>query len=115
MLVSKAHERSYGYNQLPAIKIARLATDRSCQDHGCGEYLIHYSIAIAMQIKRFIGCRLLVTDALPEKINWYKNRGFILSMTSKGPTKRENYPMYQILPVVKIEEKRSLIKRILRK
>ena len=92
----------FQYQQIPAIKIARIATDRTCQNKGCGEYLIDHSAAIALKIKKYVGCKLMVTDALPEKIKWYEKRGFKLSIDRKRTEAgRENYPMHAFLPPVK--------------
>ena len=94
----KAGNGDYHYRQIPAIKIARLATDRSCQRKGCGHALVDYSFAIALDIREQIGCKLLVTDALPEKVEWYRKQGFSPSVDTKTTHPgRENYPMHAIL------------------
>jgi len=97
-LIERDHIRDYHYQQVPAIKIARLATDARFQGLGCGTTLLEYSLAVARKVKEFVGCRLIVTDALPERISWYRARGFIVSMGPSKKGSRENYPMYQFLP-----------------
>lgn len=101
----KERNRSYDYRQIPAIKIARLATDHAHQRTGCGKALVKYSHAVALRIRTAIGCRLLVTDALPDKIGWYKTMGFELSQRIVRADKRESYPMHTIIPPPREEER----------
>lgn len=85
------------YRQIPAIKIARIATDRSCQREGRGETLVQHSVAVGFAVQELIGCKLIITDALPDRIQWYQRQGFVQSV---GPDKRkghENCPMYAVL------------------
>ena len=94
----KTGNGDYRYRHIPAIKIARLATDITCQRKGCGRALVDYSFALALNIMEQIGCKLLVTDALPEKIEWYRQQSFSLSVDAKRTRPgRENYPMHAIL------------------
>ena len=89
----------YKYRQVPAVKIARIATDLKYQGRGLGSYLIDYATAVALEVKKFIGCTLVITDALPEKISWYQRRGFIMSMDAQRTDPgRESYPMHAFLP-----------------
>lgn len=90
-----AEINGYRYYDIPAIKIARMATDSRFQRRGCGRTLLKYSLAIALSIREKIGCRLLITDALPERINWYIQHGFSLTSSSKRMAPgRKTYPMH---------------------
>jgi GNAT superfamily N-acetyltransferase len=94
----EADKGDYHYRHIPAVKIARLATDRSCQRKGCGRALVDFSFAMALDIMEQIGCKLLVTDALLDKVEWYRKQGFSLSVDAKTTRPgRENYPMHAIL------------------
>lgn len=85
----------YRYRDIPAIKIARMATDTQFQGRGCGRTLIDYSFTVALNVKKHVGCRLLITDALPERVNWYVQRGFSLTTDSKRTAPgRKTYPMH---------------------
>jgi len=88
----------YRYRQIPAIRIARIATDRHFHRTGCGRALVKYSHAVALRIRNVIGCRLLVTDALPGKMGWYEKMGFALSRRVVPGEKRSSYPMHTIIP-----------------
>jgi GNAT superfamily N-acetyltransferase len=85
----------YRYRDIPAVKIARMATDRRFQGMGCGRALVDFSFKVALEIKRNIGCRLLITDALPERVQWYIRRGFNLTTDMKRTAPgRQTYPMH---------------------
>jgi GNAT superfamily N-acetyltransferase len=85
----------YHYRDIPAVKIARMATDRKVQRNGCGRALVDYSFKVALEVKKNIGCRLLITDALPERVDWYVHRGFDLTTDAKRTAPgRKTYPMH---------------------
>lgn len=85
------------YRQIPAIKIARIATDKLYQRRGCGEALVQHSVAIGFLVQKHIGCKLIITDALPDKVPWYEKQGFVPSMKIGMDPARENCPMYAVL------------------
>jgi GNAT superfamily N-acetyltransferase len=87
----------YSYRSVPAIKIARLAVDNRFKGKGCGRVLVEYAFYIAKMVRRMVGCRLVVTDALPERIGWYEGFGFKLSSQHVKAEKRKNYPMHATL------------------
>lgn len=63
----------------PAIKIARLATDRNYEGRGLARGLIALVAGLARsQLMPHVGCRFLMLDANREKIDFYKRRGFVL-------------------------------------
>jgi GNAT superfamily N-acetyltransferase len=63
----------------PAIKIARLATDRRYEGRGLASGLIALVVGLARaSLMPHVGCRFLVLDANREKIDFYKRRGFVL-------------------------------------
>jgi Acetyltransferase (GNAT) domain len=66
------------YN-FPAIKIARLATEKDYEGNGLASGLIDFVAGLAKaQIMPYAGCRFLILDANREKIEFYQRRGFIL-------------------------------------
>jgi hypothetical protein len=67
------------YSSYPAVKIARLATDRHFESKGLACGLIDLVAGIARsQIMPHAGCRFLILDANRAKIDFYKRRGFVL-------------------------------------
>jgi hypothetical protein len=94
----KPGDDSYRYRQIPAIKIARIASDISCQRAGCGRAMVKYAHAVALRIRNDIGCRLLVADVLPERIGWYEKMGFELSRHAAVRERKSSFPMHTIIP-----------------
>jgi len=96
--IGASASRRFRYRSIPAVKLARIATDRRFQRAGYGKALVAFSISMARKVGELVGCRLLVTDALLERIRWYEDQGFKISLLSSLAEKRENYPMYFPLP-----------------
>jgi GNAT superfamily N-acetyltransferase len=67
------------YEAFPAVKIARLAIDKTLQGQGYGKKLLDWTITLARdKISSQIGCRFLVVDAKQDSILFYKKVGFSL-------------------------------------
>jgi GNAT superfamily N-acetyltransferase len=66
------------YKVLPAIKIARLAVDKSCRGFGIGKMLIQFVVSLCLEMTEQVGCRFLITDAKLEAVSFYKRCGFTL-------------------------------------
>ena len=96
--IDKTEIGRYNYRSVPAIKIARLAVDNTFKGKGCGRVLVEYAFYIAKKVRQMVGCRLVVTDALPERIGWYEGFGFKLSSQQVKADKRQNYAMHAQLP-----------------
>lgn len=60
----------------PAIYLKCIAVDKEYEGKGIGSSLIEYITIQSKDISLFIGCRCLIIDALREKVEWYKYRGF---------------------------------------
>ena len=92
------YDGEYRYRQFPAIKIARIAIDKNHQGLGYATFLIQYTFAILIKVRKYIGCFLITSDALPDRIQWYRKRGFKLPYGPKEKPGRHSYPMYFIIP-----------------
>lgn len=67
------------YESMPALKIARLATDHRYTGQGIGPQLISLAITLAADhIGAAVGCRFLVTDAKQGAVSFYLRQGFTL-------------------------------------
>lgn len=60
----------------PAIYLKCIAVDEKHERIGIGTSLIEYITMQSREISLFIGCRCLIIDALRDKVEWYKDRGF---------------------------------------
>lgn len=69
----------YGYPDLPAIKIARLAVDRRHRGNDLATNLVSLATALAKEhVVPRIGCRFLVVDSKKDSIKFYEKCGFRL-------------------------------------
>jgi predicted N-acetyltransferase YhbS len=62
---------------LPLILLARLAVDKRFSGKGLGHTLISEALKITVRVADEVGCRCIITDAYPDKAEWYGRYGFI--------------------------------------
>src|SRR5262245_2650527 len=62
----------------PALKIARLGVQKSCQKDGIDKALLECSIGAAARLSHEmgIGCSFITVHAYPESVSWYVKRDF---------------------------------------
>jgi len=65
------------YDDIPVLKIARLAVDKLFKNRGIGKRLLKFAIIKAIELKDNYGCVGIVVDAKPEAIGFYEHFGFI--------------------------------------
>lgn len=80
------------YPQQPAILLARLGVDKGYRGNRYGYQLIDYAVFVALGLKERVGCRYLFTEAYPERVDYYKKKGF--QVCPSGREKRKNVVMY---------------------
>jgi len=68
--------QDYDENIYPIVCLKCLAVDSRFQAKGIGSTIIEYITPQSKELSEFIGCRCLIIDAIKEKVNWYKDRGF---------------------------------------
>lgn len=86
--------RANRYDAMPALKIARLATDREYTGKGIGPQLVALAISSAVdQIGQVAGCRFLVTDAKRGAVTFYERQGFTM-LQSEDNLQREAPVMF---------------------
>lgn len=67
----------FPYTDYPAIRLARLAVDKSQQGKGMGSLLVDFILALVLdQIMPNAGCRFLIVDAKPGSVSFYARKGF---------------------------------------
>ncbi|MDC0749761.1 GNAT family N-acetyltransferase [Polyangium mundeleinium] len=64
---------------IPALKIARLGVSTSFRatHRGCGESLVRFAWAMALESSERVGCRLLTVDAYEASVPFYERLGFL--------------------------------------
>jgi len=91
-IIDKRLRRSICYpygDQLPAIKIARLARDAKYKKCGIGFIIMQKIFLLTYFITKKAGCRLLTVDAKESAIHYYEEYSFV-----KGHEKRRETSMF---------------------
>jgi len=78
------------YRKYPALKIARLATDKNFENKGIGTHMIDEIFYITFRISNSVGCRILTVDSKQNSVTFYQKFGFKIATNSR----RETIPMY---------------------
>ena len=64
------------YGPVPALVIARLATDERHERNGVGRHMAFYAVGLAGRLALDAGCRLVVADSDPDAVEFYEKMGF---------------------------------------
>ena len=65
------------YEDIPILRLARLAVDKNYQNKGIGKKLLKFAVYKALELKENFGCVGIVADAKEEAVGFYKKFGFI--------------------------------------
>lgn len=97
----------YPYSRYPAVKLARLATDKRYQRMGIGTYMLFGAVGLAIDVASIAGCRYITVDSKQESVSFYVKHGF---KVVKGELKREYTPLYlNMQPIIeRLEPTESL-------
>ena len=77
--VSKTQQAGLGidaYGHLPALVIARLATDERHERNGVGRRMVSFAISLATEMATDVGCRVVLANSEPDAAGFYKKMGF---------------------------------------
>lgn len=90
--------KKYDYSKLPALKIARLATDKNFVGCGVGTVMMRFIFHVVFKITMDVGCRILTVDARQDAQSFYEHFAFRVVKSKK---KYATVPMYlDILPLI---------------
>lgn len=79
------------YSSYPAVKIGRLAVNKSVQGSGFGTKLLDFLTFFFIE-KNKTGCRFITVDAYDQSLHFYEKYGFIyFSNDDKGKDTRQMY------------------------
>ncbi|MDP3733814.1 MAG: GNAT family N-acetyltransferase [Nanoarchaeota archaeon] len=86
-------KENYGIHQkkledIPSIKLARLAVDKNYQKQGVGTNILKWCIGYILDCSEMVAIRFITVDAYPEKVNFYRN--FIVNQ-NRHYTKKTNH------------------------
>ena len=79
----------------PALQIGQLGVDRRFQGNGVGRLLVKWCVNKTIEYSESIGCRLLVLNAIPTSVDFYKKCNFIELKKQKN---RVQQIMYFVIP-----------------
>jgi len=85
-------EEWYPYPHYPALKIARLATHQEFEGRGIGRAMLLMTVAIAMRLSQYVGCRMITVDSKPKSEEFYLRYGFQRALMRK---KGDAIPLYR--------------------
>ena len=64
------------YGPIPALLIARLATDERYERQGIGRYLVSHAYRFATKLAENAGCRIVLANSEPDVVGFYESTGF---------------------------------------
>ena len=65
------------YGPVPALVIARLATDERHERSGIGRRMTYYAVSLAGRMALDAGCRLVLADSDRDAVGFYEKMGFV--------------------------------------
>ena len=74
------------YGPVPALVIARLATDKRHERNGTGRRMAYHAVDLAGRMARDAGCRLVLADSDLDAVGFYEKMGLVrfAARTSSG-------------------------------
>ena len=103
-MIDKPNYTSYQHHKLPAVKIARLATDRRYERRGIGRLMLLQIFRLVNFISSLAGCRIITVDAKKDALGFYHKFSF-REVNSKK--ERKYVPMYLDYKMLKEEQERE--------
>ena len=83
----------------PALKIGRLAVDKTNKKGGLGATIIRFIISLAIEQNKACACKLLTVDAYDQSLGFYEKMGFsYLTDADKGQDTRQMF--LDLTPVI---------------
>ncbi len=64
---------------VPAVKLARLAVDKNYQKQGVGTNILKWGIGYALDCSEMIAIRFITVDAYPDRTDFYQKFQFIIN------------------------------------
>lgn len=93
--VGKGRQADLGidtYGPVPALVIARLATDERHERNGIGRRMIYYAVSLAGRMALDAGCRVVLANSDRDAVGFYERMGFIKFAASPSSGHGETVP-----------------------
>jgi hypothetical protein len=65
------------FARMPALKLAQMGVDSRFQGRGFGAQLIAFATVLALKTAELAGCRYLILDSVPGRVEYYRKHGFV--------------------------------------
>lgn len=65
------------HNHIPGVLISEMARDFRYRQNGIGRHMIDFVANIGTELSKQVGCKILIVEALGEKVSTYEEFGFI--------------------------------------
>lgn len=83
---------------LPSLRLARLAVARTAQRRGVGRVLLRHIFSLATEMRKTIGCAVIVVDAKNEAaVAYYAQLGFVVVEAVAGESDARPEPTMMVL------------------
>ncbi|BAO04881.1 acetyltransferase, gnat family [Clostridium botulinum B str. Osaka05] len=90
--IDEQEEYEIPYANIPAIKIARLAISKNYQHKELGQFLVKYSINLALKIRKYVGVKFITVDCYRHRLTYYKDKlGFTINK-NQNPNRCSDSP-----------------------
>ncbi|MEK6939539.1 MAG: GNAT family N-acetyltransferase [Nanoarchaeota archaeon] len=83
---------------IPAIKLARLAVNKAFQKQGIGTNILKWIIGYALECSDKVAVRFIIVDAYNDKVNFYQRFSFLVNLNRHYTKKTRHVSMrYDLL------------------
>ena len=65
------------HNHIPGVLISEMARDFRYRQNGIGHYMVDFVTHIGIELSKQVGCKILIVEALGEKVSTYEKFGFL--------------------------------------
>ncbi len=65
------------HDHIPGILISEMARDFRYRNNGLGRYMVDFVVNLGNDLAKFVGCKILIIEAIGEKISTYEKMGFM--------------------------------------
>ena len=95
----KSRQKKLPHYPLPALRLARLAVDRSAQGRGVGKLLLYAVFQLVQDMADSVGCIGMVVDAKADAVSFYERYGFESLEVIEGGLNSRPEPLPMFLPL----------------
>ncbi len=83
---------------IPAVKLARLAVNKTFQEQGIGTNILKWTIGYALECSDKVAIRFITVDAYNDKVNFYQRFNFLVNLNRHYTKKTHHISMrYDLL------------------